>query len=99
MVASPSDRGQRIARCPECKVAVWSNYYMGGLRDYIRFIRVGTLDNPDQMPPDVHIYTTTKQPWVILPQGDYVVDEFYDVEKTYSPESLERRSALVKAAM
>ena len=72
---------------------------MGGLRDYIQFIRVGTLDNPDQMPPDVHIYTTTKQPWVILPQGDYVVDEFYDVEETYSPESLERRSALLEAAI
>ena len=65
--ASPSGKGQTIARCPKCHVAVWSNYYMNGLKDLIRFVRVGTLDNPDAMPPDVHIFTESKQPWVVLP--------------------------------
>ena len=95
---SPSGKGQIIARCPKCRVAVWSNYHMGGLRERVRFIRVGSLDDPDRLPPDVHIYTSSKQPWVVLPPDDYAVEEFYDIGKTYSPESLKRREALTKAA-
>ncbi len=49
---------------------------MGGLKERIRFLRVGTLDNPDQLPPDVHIYTSTKQPWVVLPRDAHAVEEF-----------------------
>ena len=96
-VSSPSGKGQKIARCPKCKTAVWSNYYMGGIKDLIRFIRVGTLDDPDRLPPDIHIYTTSKQPWVILPPGSRVVDGFYNIEKTWTNESLERRKALLAA--
>lgn len=94
---SPSGRGQVIARCPECRVAVWSNYHMGGLKERIRFIRVGTLDNPDRLPPDVHIFTSTKQPWVILPLDDYAVDTFYEYETTWTKDSLKRRAALIEA--
>ncbi len=98
LVSSPSGKGQIIARCPKCKTAVWSNYHMGGLRELIRFVRVGTLDDPDQLPPDIHIYATSKQPWVILPPENPVVDEFYKIEKTWTKESLERRKALRVAA-
>ncbi len=94
-IPSPSGKGQTIARCPKCKVAVWSNYYMGGINELIRFIRVGTLDNPDQLPPDVHIFTSTKQPWLNLPKDDLVVKEFYDYEKTWTKENLERRKVLL----
>lgn len=94
---SPSGKGQTISRCPQCRVAVWSSYYMGGLKQRIRFIRVGTLDNPDRLPPDVHIFTSTKQPWVILPPDDYAVDIFYDYETTWSKDSLKRRAALIEA--
>lgn len=97
MVDSPSGKGQRIARCPKCDIAVWSNYYMGGIKEGIRFIRVGTLDNPDRLPPDVHIFTTTKQPWVQLPADAHVVDIFYDYETTWSPENLARKKALMQA--
>lgn len=96
-VPTPSGKGQRIARCPHCQVALWSNYYMGGLDHHIRFIRVGTLDHPDQTPPDVHIFTEWKQSWVTLPPDDLAVPVFYDVEATYSPESLKRREALEAA--
>jgi hypothetical protein len=92
---SPSGKGQKISRCPKCQVAVWSSYYMGGIKDGIRFIRAGTLDNPDALPPDVHIFTTTKQPWVILPPGDHAVDIFYDYQTTWSAENLARREALL----
>lgn len=89
-VPSPGGKGQVIARCPNCRIAVWSNYYFGGMRERVRFLRVGTLDNPDLMPPDVHIYTSTKMPWFVIPEGDYAVEEYYDPSTTWSKESQER---------
>jgi hypothetical protein len=98
-VPSPSGEGQKITRCAECKVAVWSNYHMGGIKDLIRFVRVGTLDNPDRLPPDIHIFTSSKQPWVTLPPNDLAVEEFYDVEKIWTPKSFARRKALYLLAV
>jgi hypothetical protein len=97
-VPTPSGTGQDITRCKKCKVAVWSNYNMGGLRKHIRFIRVGTLDDPDHFPPDVHIYTSSKQPWVILPETAPRVEGFYEFGKTWSPEGLERLEKIEKSA-
>lgn len=97
-VPTPSGAGQDITRCAKCKVAIWSNYNLGGLRERIRFIRVGTLDNPDQLPPDVHIYTCSKQPWVILQKDDQKADMFYDIKATWSPESLKRLAKIEDAA-
>jgi hypothetical protein len=93
---SASGRGQKIWRCPSCRVAVWSNY--GGAGASVRFLRVGTLDNPDTCPPDIHIYTSTKQPWVVLPVGAPVVAEFYSPKQYWPKESLERRAALAARA-
>src|SRR5262245_3035244 len=86
---SASGRGQKIARCPTCKVAIWSNYPQAG--PAVRFVRVGTLDDPDRCPPDIHIFTSSKQPWVTLPPGAKAVPEFYDLAAVWPPESLERR--------
>lgn len=93
-VPTPSGNGQTIARCRECKVAVWSHYFMGGLKGRIRFVRVGSLDEPDLLPPGVHIFTASKQPWVILPPHIPAVGVFYDYDATWSDESLRRRAAL-----
>jgi hypothetical protein len=90
---SNSGKGQRIARCPDCKIALWSTY--GGLADIIRFVRVGTLDNPDAMPPDIHIFTRSKQPWVVLPEGSLAVEEYYRSSEVWPPESLARRKAVM----
>jgi len=99
-VPSPSGTGQRIARCPHCQVAVWSYYLVlsGGIGEAVRFIRAGTLDDPGRLPPDVHIYTSSKQAWVELPSGKPAVDEYYDTWKTWSPESLQRLKILLEAA-
>src|SRR5438093_13583779 len=86
---SLSGRGQNITLCPKCRIALWSNYGGGG--DKIRFVRVGTLDDPDRCPPDIHIFTMSKQPWVTLPAGAKAVPEFYDLAAVWPPESLERR--------
>jgi hypothetical protein len=60
----------------------------------VRFVRVGTLDNPDAMPPDIHIFTMSKQPWVVLPEGTPAVAEFYDIKKMWPAESQERRQSM-----
>ena len=88
MVAVPSEsgRGQKIARCPECRVALWSNY--AGAGDAVRFVRVGTLDEPGRLPPDIHIYTASKQPWVVIPEGARAVAEYYDREDHWPAASL-----------
>jgi hypothetical protein len=89
---SQSSRGQQIARCPTCRVAVWSHY--AGAGPVISFVRVGTLDNPDALPPDIHIFTESKQPWVVLPAGMPAVAVYYDRQQHWPKESLERLAAL-----
>jgi hypothetical protein len=90
---SASGKGQRISRCPDCRVAVWSNYGGGG--DTVRFIRVGTLLDPDRLPPDIHIFTSSKQPWVVLPDGVPVFEEYYSTKEQWPEASLERRRVLI----
>jgi hypothetical protein len=92
---SLSGKGQKISRCPKCRVALWSNY--AGAGDAVRFVRVGTLDEAGRFPPDIHIFTSTKQPWVVLPQGARAVPEFYRISELWPKESLERRAALTAA--
>jgi hypothetical protein len=89
---SASGRGQQIARCPHCRVALWSHY--SGSGPVASFIRVGTLDEPDHLPPDIHIFTSTKQPWVVLPPGMPAVPEFYDRKALWPAESLARSEAM-----
>ena len=89
---SNSGKGQKISRCPRCRIAVWSNY--AGAGDTIHFIRVGTLDQPDRLAPDIHIYTASKQPWVVLPPNIAAVAEYYRASERWPKESLERRRRL-----
>lgn len=86
---SASGRGQKIARCPDCKIALWSHY--AGAGPHIRFVRVGTLDMPDHLPPDIHIFTASKQPWVILPDHVPSVPAYYDRSAYWPEHSLRRR--------
>lgn len=90
---SNSGKGQRISRCPICRIALWSNY--AGAGDAIRFVRVGTLDEPDRLPPDIHIFISSKQPWLVLPTGTPAVPEYYDRNIYWPKESLERRAVLL----
>jgi len=90
----PTDSGRPhgIYRCAGCGTAVWSEY--GGLAA-LRFVRVGTLDDPTALAPDVHIYTRSKQPWITLPAGVPAFEAYYDAKKLWPPASLERRRALL----
>jgi hypothetical protein len=91
-VSTDSGRSHRIFRCEDCQIAVWSEY--GGLAA-LRFVRVGTLDNPHALKPDVHIYTRSKVPWVALPEGVPAFEAYYDSRKLWPPESLERRRVIL----
>src|SRR6266542_264559 len=76
VVTTPSNsgKGQKISRCLRCRVAGWSNY--AGAGDAVRFVRVGTLDDPDRFPPDIHIFAASKQPWVVIPPGMPAMQEY-----------------------
>ena len=88
-----SGKGQKITRCPICRIALWSTY--PGAGDAIRFVRVGTLDDPDRIPPDVHIYTESKQPWFVLPPDMPAFAQYYERSKYWPDDSLARRRALL----
>jgi hypothetical protein len=88
---SASGKGQKIARCPTCKVALWSHY--GGMGEKAAFIRIGTLDNPDACPPQVHVFTRSKQPWFDLPPDAPAYDIFYsrdELERLFGEAGAER---------
>ena len=92
-VAVPTDSGRAhdIYRCPTCQVAVWSDY---GRRHVMRFVRVGTLDQPQALPPDAHIFTRTKLPWVHV-EGAPAFESSYDMQTQWPAESLARRRAIL----
>jgi len=90
-VQVPRDDGstQEILRCPECQVALYSSY--GG--PAVSFVRAGTLDEPDRVAPDVHIFTRSKLPWVALPEGVPAFPVYYDSGTLWPGESLARLHA------
>ncbi|WP_166264648.1 GFA family protein [Marinobacter caseinilyticus] len=81
---SNSGKGQQVVRCGTCYTALWSHY--GAAGDRVSFLRVGTLDNPDVCPPDIQIYTASKQHWVTLSTGIPVVEAYYR-RSQYWPEA------------
>ena len=87
-IPSPSGMGQTVARCPTCKIALWSSYTIAG--DKIRFLRACTLDDSDALPPQLHIFTKYKQPWMVLPPNTPAVPEFYRTADYWPAESIAR---------
>jgi hypothetical protein len=91
-VPTASGRPHDVHRCPACRTALWSDY---GRRPALRFVRVGTLDDPSALPPDAHIFTRSKLPWVTLPEGARAYEVYYDMRSLWPPESLARRRAIL----
>jgi hypothetical protein len=90
-VPTDSGRPHEVARCSGCGTAVWSHY--GGVKA-LTFVRVGTLDEPSALPPDVHIYTRSKLPWIVLPSGTPAFEAYYDSKTLWPAESLARRRVI-----
>lgn len=92
---SASGAGQHIARCARCRIALWSHYAFAGIGERVKFVRVGTLDEPAQLPPDVHIFTSSKLPWLDLAGNAAVFPEYYRKKDVWSEASLARLQALL----
>jgi hypothetical protein len=85
-------RKPMFVHCCHCRIALWSHY--GGAGDALSFVRVGSLDDPDSVTPDIHIFTRSKQPWIELLPSTLIVEAYYDRNEYWSAESLARRGAL-----
>ena len=92
-VKTGSGRAHTICRCAKCGVALWSWYARLGRLSY--GVRVGTLDDPDSVTPDVVIFTESKMPWVALPDGIPAFEQYYDLREVLAPDKLDRLMALV----
>lgn len=90
VVPTDSGRPHQIFRCPTCRVALWSVY---GGRSAMRFVRVGTLDDPSALTPDAFIFVRSRLPWVVLPESIPAFDIYYEMETLWTAASLERRRA------
>ena len=91
---SESGQGQKIARCPDCSVAVWSIYASA---PGMLCVRVGTLDDPHSLTPGMHLCTKSKVPWVVLPEDVPAVEGLYDPEQYWPEESLRRRALVLSS--
>ncbi len=93
---TPSGAGQTVSRCSDCGITLWSNYHMlsRGHGDIVRFIRVGTLDEPHRLPPDVHIFDGDRNTSAPIPAGAPRFETFYDLQEIWQPDSLQRLFAL-----
>ena len=94
VTAGPTEAGRvhDIYRCATCKTALWSDY--GGRPNY-RFVRVGTLDQPEALPPDAHIFVRSKLDWVIIPDGHRQFEVFYELEKEWPADMQQRRKEAI----
>jgi hypothetical protein len=90
-LAGGSGKPHDVFFCSECGVYVWSRYH-GAPGDFL-FVRAGTLDNPDAVTPDVHIFTRSKVPWLNLPANRPIFESFYKLPEVWRPESLARLRA------
>lgn len=96
-ISMPTESGypHHIFRCQACQSPLWSDY---GGRGWLLFVRLATLDDPGAFTPDVHIFTRSKLPWVVLPEGAKAFEEYYDPRKERSPESRARYKAAKEKA-
>jgi hypothetical protein len=74
--------------CPACGTTLWSRYHI--VPGDCLFVRAGTLDTPEAVRPDVHIYTRSKLSWVTLPEGTPAFPSSYKIDEVWSAESKER---------
>ena len=87
-LATPSGHGQLVTSCADCLTTVFSAYL--SRKGKLRYVRVGTLDNPADCPPDVHIFTSSKLPWLKLSDDIPVYENFYDFPDSWPEESRAR---------
>ena len=85
---TPSGHGQVVTSCAQCGTTIYSAYM--SRKGKLLYVRVGTLDNPAACPPDVHIFTSTKLPWVTLSDEVPGYENFYDFPGSWPLDSRQR---------
>lgn len=94
---SASGKGQEVARCPACRVVVFSHY--AGAGRLVAFVRVGTLDRPGDCPPDVHVFAEGRLPWVVLDPGVPAFPGYYSLREVWPAEAQARQAAMKARAV
>lgn len=89
----PTDSGgvHWVARCPACQTAMWNEH---GARPAVTlYVRVGTLDTPQALPPQAHIYVRSRQAWLRLDDSVPSYRGAYDAARLWPADSLARYQA------
>jgi hypothetical protein len=58
-------------------------------------VRVGTLDQPSAVTPDVHIFTKSKVSWIRIPEAAPAFEIYYDTKALWPTASLKRLDAII----
>ncbi|MGI9510177.1 MAG: GFA family protein [Geminicoccaceae bacterium] len=61
-----SGRAVLVAICPECGTQIYGEPEW---RPDTIVVKPGTLDDTSWLVPDTHIWTSRKQPWIVIPEG------------------------------
>jgi hypothetical protein len=88
MLKGGSGKPHEVFSCPDCGTALYSKYHAAPGDTVL--LRAGTLERPDAVRPDVHIFTRSKMPWLPLPDGVPAFDTFYKLAEFWPAESRER---------
>jgi hypothetical protein len=88
LLAGGSGKDHEVYFCEQCGTYLWSRYQIAP-GDAL-FVRAGTLDEPESVKPDVHIFTRSKLPWLDIPKDVPEFNTIYDIEKVWSADSKER---------
>ena len=71
-ITQPSGTVTTVFGCSQCKSRVMGQ---NGDRPGMANLRVGTLDRAGRFPPAAHLWVSSKQPWVALPDDVPQFDE------------------------
>ena len=79
--------------CTKCGAYVYADYDSAIKR---LTLRTKTLNNSEKFPPQVHIFTKDKDPWLNLSEDVICFEEMYDPKKIWPEESLKRYNQYLK---
>jgi len=96
-IPTESGVGQTLWRCPKCTISMYSYYGDGGPN--LVYVRVGTLDRPWEIKPDVHVFTRSRPSWLAANDGKPSFEEYYPDREELLSEAARMRYAAFKPKM
>lgn len=95
LTTAGSGKPHQVFYCGACTTHLWSKYHAAPGDTLL--VRAGTLDRPEEIAPDVHIFTRSKLPWLVLPPGARAFEAFYKLAEVWPEASRERLRRNVEA--